>query len=75
VNDEKGAAGAVLVLSRHIDKNLSLGSHLLPRGIESLVIAAENFAVGQFHTELEIFSLRVAEVGEIGSILYSGPTV
>src|SRR5439155_24908854 len=46
-------------------KDFPFGSHLFLLRFERLVIAPEDLAVGESHRELEIFSLRIAEVSEI----------
>ena len=62
---------AVFVGGRHVDKNLPLLAHRLP-GIERGIVAAEDLAVGQPHRELEVFSLGIAPVREIGIDLVVG---
>nr|WP_237705509.1 hypothetical protein [Chthoniobacter flavus] len=60
-----GARGAVLVGCRNVDENFALGADGFLVGRERFVIAAEDFAVRQFHREHEILALRIAEVGEV----------
>src|SRR5262245_27442734 len=65
MNDENRGSGAVLVRSRHIEKDFSFCSHGLLLRFERRIVAAEDFAVSQTHRELEQLPLGIAPVREI----------
>jgi hypothetical protein len=73
VGDGHRRGVGVAVGRRDVHEDLPLGAHGLIGWLERGIIAPEDPAVGHSHLELELASLRVAAVGEVGVDAVFGP--